>query len=175
MTATATSPDTDIQSPDTASARALPLTIHAQYLRDVSFENPNVPHILKADAGRPDMKMNISMNLQEIDDKDFPGLYEVALRLRTTAKRGEKTAFIAEVDYAASVTIGKEVPEETIHPLLMIEVPRLLFPFARQILLDLTQGGGFPPMMIAPVDFQGLYLQRFAKEIEAGQKKKTTV
>ncbi|HEY8190287.1 MAG TPA: protein-export chaperone SecB [Micavibrio sp.] len=162
----------DAQSPEIAAARALPLTIHAQYIRDASFENPNVPHILKADAGRPDMKMNISMNLQEIDDKDFPGMYEVALRLRTTAKRGEKTAFIAEVDYAASVTVGKDVPEETIHPLLMIEVPRLLFPFARQVLVDLTQGGGFPPVLIAPVDFQGLYLQRFAKEIEAGQQKK---
>lgn len=168
-----TAPDSEAQSPGVATAQAMPLTIHAQYIRDVSFENPNAPLILKADAGRPDMKMNISMNLQEIDDKDFPGMYEVALRLRTTAKRGDKVAFIAEVDYAASVTVGKEVREDTIHPLLMIEVPRLLFPFARQLLLDLTQAGGFPPVMIAPVDFHGLYLQRFAKEIEEGQQKKT--
>jgi preprotein translocase subunit SecB len=98
----------------------------------------------------------------------------VSLRLRTTAKRGEKTAFIAEVEYAAIVTVGKEVAPDVMHPLLMIEVPRLLFPFARQTLVDLTQQGGFPPIMMAPVDFQALYMQKFSKEIEEGKQKQAS-
>jgi preprotein translocase subunit SecB len=155
---------------DIPTARSMPLTIHAQYLRDVSFESPNAPGILKGEAGRPEMTLNIGMNLRQVEDKDIPELYEVSLRLRTTAKRGDKTAFIAEVEYAAIVTVGKEVDENVMHPLLMIEVPRLLFPFARQALVDLTQQGGFPPIMMAPVDFQALYLQKFGKEIEEGRK-----
>lgn len=152
---------------DIPTARSLPLTIHAQYLRDVSFESPNAPAILKGDAGRPEMNLNIGMNLRPVEDAEIPDLFEVSLRLRTTARRGEKTAFVAEVEYAAIVTVGQGVPEDVMHPLLMIEVPRLLFPFARQTLLDLTQQGGFPPIMMAPVDFQALYLQKFGKDMAA--------
>lgn len=156
---------------ETLTARTLPLTVHAQYLRDVSFESPNAPAILKGEGGRPEMKLNIGMNLRQVEDADIPDLYEVSLRLRTTAKRGDKTAFVAEVEYAAIVTVGKEVAPEVMHPLLMIEVPRLLFPFARQTLVDLTQQGGFPPIMMAPVDFQALYMQKFSKEIEESKQK----
>lgn len=159
---------TDTAPTPQQAVRNLPVTIHAQYIKDVSFENPNAPHSLKASAGRPDMQMNINVGLQEISDPDMPGLYEVSLRMRAAAKRGDKTAFIAEVEYAASVTVGKDVPEDALHPLLMIEVPRLLFPFARQMISDLSQQGGFPALMIAPVDFQALYVQKFSKELEAG-------
>ena len=160
---------TDTAPTPQPAVRNLPVTIHAQYIKDVSFENPNAPQSLKAAAGRPDMQMNINVGLQEISDDDMPGLYEVSLRMRAAAKRGDKTAFIAEVEYAASVTVGKDVPEEALHPLLMIEVPRLLFPFARQMISDLSQQGGFPALMIAPVDFQALYVQKFSKELQAGE------
>lgn len=159
------------EQPDVQTAKSLPLTVHAQYLRDVSFESPNVPAVLKSDAGRPEMKMNIGMNLRQVEDKDIPDLFEVSLRLRTSATRGDKTAFVAEVEYAAIVTVGKEVTPDVMHPLLMIEVPRLLFPFARQTIMDMTQQGGFPPVAMAPVDFQALYLKKFANELEQGQQK----
>lgn len=151
---------------DTKSVRNMPMTIHAQYVKDVSFENPNAPHSLKASAGKPDMQMTINVGLQDIQDNDMPGLFEVALRMRAAAKRGDKTAFIAEVEYAATVSVGKEVPQEALHPLLMIEVPRLLFPFARQMISDLSQQGGYPALMVSPVDFQALYLQKFGAELE---------
>ncbi|MGZ9108258.1 MAG: protein-export chaperone SecB [Micavibrio sp.] len=163
---------TDTNPAPQQAVRNLPVTIHAQYIKDVSFENPNAPHSLKVAAGRPDMQMNINVGLQEISDDDMPGLYEVSLRMRAAAKRGDKTAFIAEVEYAASVTVGKDVPEDALHPLLMIEVPRLLFPFARQMISDLSQQGGFPALMIAPVDFQALYVQKFSKELQAGESAK---
>lgn len=164
---------TDTNPAPQQAVRNLPVTIHAQYIKDVSFENPNAPHSLKVAAGRPDMQMNINVGLQEIGDDEMPGLYEVSLRMRAAAKRGDKTAFIAEVEYAASVTVGKDVPEEALHPLLMIEVPRLLFPFARQMISDLSQQGGFPALMIAPVDFQALYVQKFSKDLQAGETPKT--
>lgn len=155
---------------DTPQARNLPVIIHAQYVRDLSFENPNAPQVLKLSAGRPEMDMSINIGLRDVKDEELPGLYEVSLRLRAMAKRGETTAFIIEVDYAASVTIGEEVPQESLHALLMIEIPRLIFPFARQIIADLSQQGGFPAVMIAPVDFQALYVQKFAAEMNEDQK-----
>ena len=153
------------------AARNMPVTVHAQYIRDVSFENPNAPAILKPSAGRPSMDMNINIGLRDIKDEELPGLFEVTLRIRAAAKRGETTAFIAEVEYAASVTVGEEVPKDALHPLLMIEIPRLLFPFARQIINDLSQQGGYPAVSIAPVDFQALYIQKFSEEIEESKKK----
>ncbi len=152
------------------TVRNLPLTVHAQYIKDVSFENPNAPHSLKLSAGKPEMSMNINVGLQEISDESIPGLFEVSLRIRASAKRADKTAFIAEVEYAAGVTLGAEVPEDAKHPLLMIEVPRLLFPYARQMISDLSQQGGYPALMVAPVDFQALYLQKFASEVEEPQR-----
>lgn len=162
---------TDAPAP---TALNMPINVHAQYIRDLSFENPNAPGILKASAGKPNMDMTINIGLREVADEELPGLYEVSLRIRAAAKRGETTAFIAEVDYAASVTIGAEVPKDALHPLLMIEIPRLIFPFARQIICDLSQQGGFPAVMIAPVDFQALYVQKFSAEMDA-QKKQATV
>lgn len=157
------------------TVRNMPIMVHAQYIKDVSFENPNAPHSLKAAAGKPDMQMNINVGLREVQDDELPGLFEVSLRMRAAAKRGEKTAFIIEVEYAASVTIGKDVPQEAVHPLLMIEVPRLLFPFGRQLISELSQQGGYPALMIAPVDFQALYLQKFAQDIVDTEAQKTAV
>jgi preprotein translocase subunit SecB len=157
---------------EAATVRNMPVTVHAQYIRDLSFENPNAPFILKASAGKPAMEMTININLRDVPDDDLPGLYEVSLRIRAAAKRGENTAFIAEVDYAASVTIGAEVPKENAHPLLMIEIPRLIFPYARQLISDLSQQGGYPAVMIAPVDFHALYLQKFAADMDADAQKK---
>lgn len=161
--------DTAATPQQSNTVRNLPVTVHAQYIKDVSFENPNAPQSLKASAGRPDMQMNINVGLQDISDDEMPGLYEVTLRMRAAAKRGDKTAFIVEVEYAASVTVGKEVPEDAKHPLLMIEIPRLLFPFARQLISDLSQQGGYPALMVAPVDFQSLYIQKFSKDLQANE------
>ena len=157
---------------ENGTVRNMPITVHAQYIKDVSFENPNAPQSLMVSAGKPDMQMNINVGLRDIQDAGMPGGFEVSLRMRAAAKHGEKTAFIVEVEYAASVTVGEGVPQEAVHPLLMIEVPRLLFPFARQLISALSQQGGYPALMIAPVDFQALYMQKFAKEIMESEAQK---
>ncbi len=150
-------------------AQGLPVTVHAQYIRDISFENPEAPMSLRNAAANPEMNVNISMDARELEDKDIDNLYEVALTLSATAMHDGKPLFVAEVIYGTTVSVGDVVPEEQHHPLLLIEIPRLAFPFARQIMATLTSQGGYPPLLLNPVDFEALYMDRFKDEIEAAQ------
>jgi preprotein translocase subunit SecB len=161
-------PDTD----DTP--KGTPVTIHAQYLRDLSFENPNAPGALRSDGSAPEMDIKIGIEARKMPDIDgVANLHEVVLSLRAEAKRGAgddaAQMFIAEMQYgiAASIPEGA-VPDDQVHPFLYIEVPRMAFPFARQILADVTVRGGYPPLLLQPVDFRSLYAQRFGDQADAG-------
>lgn len=139
------------------------LTINTQYVKDHSFENPNAPTIYGAMRNaKPDINVSIEVTPTQLQEQ----IYEVVLALRAEAKVGETTAFLAEIDYAAVVSLGAEVGAELREQLVMVEVPRFLFPFARAILADDTRDGGFPPLMMGPVDFAQLYLSR--KQAAAG-------
>ncbi len=166
----AQTPDTPKDKPD-ITAKGMPLVVHAQYVKDVSFENPNAPHTLIAARGGPEMDVNINIGVKEINDEKLSDLYEVTLLLAATAKRENQVYFIAEIQYAALVSIN-EVPENQHHPLLFIEVPKLMFPFARQILSDMTATGGYPPLLLNPVDFHAMYVERFADELKESKAKK---
>lgn len=146
--------------------QSMPLQVHAQYIRDVSFENPGAPLSLKAGLTAPKMDIAFNMDARNVEDDNIKALYEVALKVTATATREDQTVFIAEVEYGAVVELS-EVPEDKHHPLLLVEVPRLTFPFVRQIMADLTQKGGYPPLMLNPVDFAQLYMKRFAEQEEA--------
>jgi preprotein translocase subunit SecB len=135
-----------------------------QYVKDLSFENPNAPRSLRPSDKAPKLDVNVNVNAKPQSETDF----EIDLKLEAKATRGEETLFIAEVSYAGLFQI-RNVPQEHMHPLLLIECPRLLFPFARQIIADATRQGGFPPLMIDPVDFAALYRQRMA-ELNVQQK-----
>lgn len=150
--------------------RNIPMTVHSQYIKDVSFENPGAPEAFRSSSGKPNMNVTINVGVEDISTDTYPGVFEVTLRVRAHAKRDEKTAFIAEVQYAACVSFPPDTPENARHPMLMIDVPRLLFPFARMILSDLSQNGGYPVMLISLIDFQALYVQKFANEIEQLEK-----
>lgn len=147
----------------------LPIIIHAQYIKDMSFENPNTPDSLKGSGKAPDMDVNIGMDARKIKDDNMPHLYEVALNVRAEATSEGKTVFLAELQYGMTVSLN-DVPEDQHHPLLLIEIPRMAFPYARQILSDMTIQGGYPPLLLNPVDFQALYMDRFKDEISAAQK-----
>ncbi len=147
-------------------AQGLPVTVHAQYVRDISFENPEAPMSLRStSATSPEMNVNISMDARDLEDDTIDNLYEVALTLSATATHEGKPLFIAEVIYGITVSVGDVVPEDQHHPLLLIEIPRLAFPFARQILATLTTQGGYPPLLLNPVDFELLYRDRFKDAI----------
>lgn len=158
------------QSQDDAEAvnpGNLPVMVHAQYVKDLSFENPGAPYSLKAGQTQPRMDVNITLDAKPLEDPQVKALYEVSLRLSARAVRGEQTVYIAEVLYSVAASMPN-VAEEHHHPLLLIEIPKLAFPFARKVLADLIQDGGYQPLLLGPVDFAQMYLARFGAKGEAG-------
>ena len=132
------------------------MLVNAQYVKDLSFENPNAPQSL-SQQGEPNVQIAIDVNANEVADKAF----EVTLTLRAEGTAGETALFVVEIVYAGIFSIG-EVPEEYMAPLVYIEAPRQLFPFARAIIADAVRDGGFPPLLIQPIDFVALFQQRAA-------------
>ena len=146
-----------------AAPGAAPITVHAQYVKDLSFENPRSPESLMSQSA-PQLSLDIKVRARPIEGRT----YEVALVIEADAKTEQNEAiFILELVYGGVFTLG-EVQEEHVGPLLLIECPRLLFPFARAIVANLTREAGFPPLNIAPVDFVSLYRQQLANA-EAGK------
>lgn len=141
-----------------------PLTINAQYIKDLSFEHPNPIKSLQASDVQPEININIDVGAQNIQENTF----EVVLTIKADAKRDGETLFIAEIEYGGIFSLGAEIPKEAVHPVLMIECPRLLFPFARSIIANTTREGGFPPLSLNPIDFAALYHQ----QMEAAAKEK---
>lgn len=135
------------------------LSVLAQYIKDLSFENPNSPNSLRPRDTPPDIKINVNVGANPLSETDF----EVELRLEAKAEDGEEVMFNAELIYAGVFRI-QGIPEDSMGPAILIECPRLLFPFARQIISDSTRNGGFPPLMIDPIDFAQLYQARMAEE-----------
>jgi preprotein translocase subunit SecB len=131
-----------------------PITVNAQYIKDFSFENPNAPRSLVNTGKAPNVEVNINVEARPVSEETF----EVALKVSASAKTEEFTAFVVELTYACIITLNG-FSEEQIQPVLMIEGPRLLFPFARQIVAEATREGGFPPLLINPIDFAAMYQQ----------------
>jgi preprotein translocase subunit SecB len=135
------------------------LGVLAQYVKDFSFENPGAPNSLAQGAKAPDIQISVNVNARGISDNDV----EVELKIEGQAGEGPDTLFRVEIVYAGVFRIFG-VPQEQRGPLVLIECPRLLFPFARHLISDAVRNGGFPPLMIDPIDFATLYRQRMAKD-----------
>ncbi|MGE8105701.1 protein-export chaperone SecB [Allorhizobium sp. NPDC080224] len=135
------------------------LNILAQYIKDFSFENPGAPRSLQARDKAPAININVNVNANPLSDTDF----DVVLALNAEAKDGDKVVFVTELIYGGVFRITG-FPQEHMLPVLFIECPRLLFPFARQIIADATRNGGFPPLMIDPIDFAQMFAQRVSEE-----------
>jgi len=138
------------------------MSIVTQYIKDLSFENPRAPGSLSNARGRPEIAVRVDAGAQNV----APNQYEVTLQLRAEAKSENEAVFIAELSYAGLFSLAN-IPEKTLQPLLLVECPRLLFPFARRILADVTRDGGFPPLMIDPIDFAALYQRRLSEQARA--------
>ncbi len=139
--------------------------ILAQFVRDLSFENPLAPDSLRADAQglQPQIDIGVEMNARGRQD----GLFEVDLKLSAQAKRGENVAFHVELLYGGLFQITG-VAESEVEAVLMIECPRYLFPYARRMIADVTGEGGFPPFQLDPIDFAGIYAARRANGETSG-------
>lgn len=133
-----------------------PVQVHAQYIKDFSFENPNAPASFRPSTARPELDVNITLDAVKIEEEGNPHLYESTLTLTIKSVREGKVLFISEIMYAALVSV-KEMPGEHIKSILYVEVPTMLFPFARQIVANAVTAGGFPPLLLNPIDFRGMY------------------
>lgn len=142
-----------------------PLIISAQYVRDLSFESPHAPGIFTEMRQPPEIAVNVDVQANALNEQQ--GAYEVRLKVNAEGKVGDKTAFITELDYGAVVMIN--APAEQVSPLLLIEAPRHIFPFARNVLADITRDGGFPPVVLQPLDFVELFRRRVAAMQQARQ------
>ena len=139
------------------------ITINAQFIKDLSFEAPAAPDIFSLmQESPPDINVNINVNANPLQDKVF----EVIIEFHAECRVKEQVAFILELVYAGVFTLN--VPDEHLQPILLIECPRLLFPFARNILADVSRDGGFPPLMLGPVDFANMY-QAQLQELQKAQ------
>lgn len=130
----------------------------AQYVKDFSFENPNAPRSLNPQQQQPQISIQVNVNAKQAAETEF----EVGLTLEGDAKIGSDVLFAFELTYAGIFRV-RNIPQDQLHPVIMIECPRLLFPFARQIVADAVRNGGFPPLYIDPIDFVGLYRQKAAE------------
>ena len=137
------------------------LIVNAQYIKDLSFENPNAPRSLQQ-AQQPQINIQINVNARPIADSE----YEVEPKIEGRAEAPNLFMFSFDLLYAGMFRIVN-IPQESLTPVLMIECPRLLFPFAREIIATAVRDGGFPPLMLDPVDFVGLYRQNMERQAAA--------
>jgi len=129
--------------------------INAQYVKDFSFENPRAPQSLLQTQAAPEVQIGVDVKAQNV----APGLFEVLLTIHADAKTGTERVFLVELVYAGVATV-QNVPDADMARILLVETPRLLFPFARSIVANATREGGFMPLLLRPIDFADLLRQQ---------------
>ena len=139
-------------SPQTTPIQA---KIVSQYIKDLSFENPNVRKLISGAGDQPTMKVEVNVGAQRLD-KD---LYETSIDLKANATNNIGTIYVLETVYAGLLKIDS-IPEEALEPFLLISGPTMIFPFLRRLVADVTREGGFPPLLLDPIDFATLYMRR---------------
>lgn len=142
-----------------ANGNSPSLSVLAQYIKDLSFENPSAPGFAPQLDSPPALKVQIDVTAKPLSETEF----EVELSIEARAELAQKALFILDLVYAGVFRV-QNMPKENVHPLILIEGPRLLFPFAREIIADVVRNGGFPPLMLDPVDFAALYRQRITQQ-----------
>jgi preprotein translocase subunit SecB len=134
----------------------------SQYVKDMSFENPSAPAIYQ-NATAPQIDVQFNIGASQVGED----VHEVVLKIDVRAQAGDAVAFVVDLSYAGLFGM-RNVPAEHIQPFILGEAPRLLFPFARRVLADAVRDGGFPPLLLEPIDFNGLYLQQAAQRTAEG-------
>ncbi|WP_169566614.1 protein-export chaperone SecB [Sneathiella limimaris] len=156
--------EVDIDAHEAANAEQGPiLSIITQYVKDISFENPNAPASLNPELSQPSVELAVNVQAKALT----PENYEIELRVQANAKHDDNTAFILELVYGGLFLL-KNFPAEALEQICMIECPRLIFPFARRVIADATRDGGFSPLQLDPIDFAGLYKAHKAQESQNG-------
>jgi preprotein translocase subunit SecB len=161
MAETDTIPTTN-GSGETGAGAEPQISVLAQYVKDLSVENPSAPAVFQwTEQANLDVQFNINV------DKVGEDVHEVTLKIDVAARSGQGVHFVVDLSYAGLIGL-RNLPEEALGPVLLIEAPRLLFPFARQIIADAVTGAGFPPLMLDPIDFGAAYLSQLQAAQESG-------
>lgn len=134
------------------------IQIHNQYIKDLSLEIPHAPEIFTQSLAHPEVKIDVNINTRNLHDS----LYNVELNIRIDGDVKEQKFFILEMSYCGVVELN--VPAEHLQPVLLIEVPHMLFPYARQAVTNVMYNGGLPPIMLNPIDFVAMYKAHAAKQ-----------
>ncbi|MGH6990851.1 MAG: protein-export chaperone SecB [Stellaceae bacterium] len=158
--ADAPTPRTDPAAP--APSGVPQLIVNAQYVKDLSFENPRAPQSLMPQPQPPEIKLDVRVDARNMG----PDTFEVTLSVAARATRKEEPVFLSELTYAAVVTLHS-IPQGEVQFYILVETPRLMFPFVRALIADATRDGGFPPLFIQPIDFAEL-LRRQQQQQQAG-------
>lgn len=162
--------DNDAPQPEQNAQDQQPqIRLNVQYIKDLSFEAPNAPEVFLKQNQQPQISVGVDIDARRIEG----AVFEVVLKLNVEAKRDDEPVFIIELAYGTVCTL-MNFPQEQMEAPLLIEVPRMAFPFARRVIADVTQDGGFPPLMLDPIDFVRLYQQNKANQRageEAAQQK----
>jgi preprotein translocase subunit SecB len=156
------------EEPSAAPAQAqIRMQVLGQYVRDMSFENVVMQKGLMATEMQPDVQVAVSLDARK---RAVENTYEVITKFKVTSKNKANgdTLFLLELDYGG-VFLVEGVPEDQLHPFLLIECPRMLFPFIRRIIADVTRDGGFPPLNVDNIDFFQLYRQEMARRAQLAQ------
>ena len=140
------------------------LTVLAQYIKDLSFENPGAPQSLQGPGQNPQLKVGVNVHAQAKADE----AYEVSLNLEVHAKSDSGVIYNVELVYGGLFHL-RNIPQNVIQPVLFVDCPAILFPFMRRVLADVVRDGGFPPLMLDPIDFGRLYAQNLAKGEPMGE------
>lgn len=141
------------------------LTIRGQYIKDLSFEAPKGPFTLNDLKEPPKMDVNVDLEGKKVGDE----LYEMVLKISVEAAAPDEKLFVTELAYGGIFQM-QNVPENRVQAMLFIDCPFIIFPFARRVLADVTRDGGFPPLMLEPIDFHGLFTKRQQEEQAKGNK-----
>lgn len=155
----------NLQAPPAQPGAQPSMRILGQYLKDLSFENPHAPQTLAPQQSQPDINISVNVTARNLAPTDF----EVELHLDAKATSEGKVIFASELMFAGVFRM-ENFPANMLHAAVLIECPRMLFPFARQILADATRNGGFPPLMLDPIDFASMYQKRMAQQQAATAK-----
>lgn len=151
----------------TTGDQQYPFYIHDQYIKDLSFENPNFLIKYSETEKQPEVAVNVETQISKISDNN----YEVGMVVSVKSTIGETSVFVLELTYSALVSVAPDLKPDVLEPVLLVHCPFLMFPFVREIVASTTRSGGYPPLMIEPIDFASLYLAKKKEnaEVAAGQ------
>lgn len=142
-------------APNSQEQTTIQAKIVNQYIKDLSFENPNIRKLITNPGDQPNLKVEVNVGAQRIEND----LFETSIELKASATNNLGTIYILETVYAGLLKI-ESIPEEALEPFLLISGPTMIFPFLRRLVADVTREGGFPPLLLDPIDFGGLYVRR---------------